>query len=94
LVRLLHYSVCKMCGEYIPYSGRGGVRRICDSCKEKRSAKTYRTLTCVFCGDEFKYDGIGRPKLYCSDECKNENRRLMRLSYMDKYRQKIRNMFF
>ena len=86
--------MCKLCGESIPYNGSGGVRRICDSCKSKLDNPPLTILVCSFCGNEFTYSGRGRPKLYCSDECRSDSRRLYLLKYMDKYRQKRRNLFF
>lgn len=33
-MRLVRYSVCEVCGETIPYGGKGRPRKYCDKCKK------------------------------------------------------------
>ena len=35
-MRLVHYSVCRVCGEAVPYAGKGRPKAYCPKCKEQR----------------------------------------------------------
>ena len=51
---------------------------------------------CKNCGCNIKYSGRGRPRIYC-DDCSVimiDNRRLYMLNYMQKYRKRIRKLFY
>jgi len=84
-VRLVHYSVCRVCGEAVPYAGRGRPKQYCPRCKEIR--KYYK---CVLCGDKLNYIR-GRPPKFC-EKCKKESNRILRNKYMQKYRKKLYKM--
>jgi len=48
---------------------------------------------CRFCGAPIEYGGRGRPREIC-DECRKDYRRLYMLSYMRKYRKKLKNILY
>ena len=33
-MRLVHYSVCRVCGEAVPYAGKGRPKQYCQKCKD------------------------------------------------------------
>jgi len=76
---------CTMCGQTKPLdqfhrmaTGRDGRRSECAECARERARQSYKprytgpvTVTCEFCGAEFRYvKTTGQRRMYCSTACK------------------------